>query len=235
MSLQAIINISNSLNIDRRKTVGIQYARNELARVSETPTFNPWKLTVGVPGSMRYSEVREILEELDNLDRIDPSVITFSNSPGLSWMLGYQGDLTTSQRNNVVVQSFVGNQLVLNVSGVSAGSNSVVLKKGDFIQILSGSPNNPSFAFPFTSTSTVTRGVGSTITVTTHRPNILTNSVVGLPLNWGNDVRFNVFCPNMPTYTLTPGGYKKVGNTVVNNALIEFTNDFQLYEYVGSA
>ena len=234
MSLQSIINISNSLNFDRRKVVGIQYARNELPRVSETPTFNPWKLTVGV-GLQRYSDIRETLEELDDLDRTEPSVITFSDSPGLSWMLKYQGDLTTAQKNTVVVESFTGNQLVLNVSAVTTGPNSAVLKKGDFIQIYSGSVNNASYAFPFTSTSTVLRGSGSTVTVTTHRPNILTNSVVGLPLNWGNDVRFNVFCPNMPTYTLTPGGYKKVGNTVINNALVEFSNEFQLYEYVGAA
>ena len=234
MSLQSIINISNSLNIDRRRVVGIQYARNELPRVSETPTFNPWKLTVGV-GLQRYSDIRETLEELDDLDRTEPSVITFSDSPGLSWMLKYQGDLTIAQRNSIVVQSFTGNQLVLNVSAVSASSGSVVLKKGDFIQIYSGSVDNAGYAFPFTSTSTVTRGVGNTVTVTTHRPNILTNNVVGLSLNWGNDVRFNVFCPNMPTYTLTPGGYKKIGNTVMNNALVEFSNEFQLYEWVGSA
>lgn len=228
MSLQSIINISNSLEINRRKLIGIQYARNELPRVSVTPTFNPWKLTVSVPNSLRYNEARAILEELDKLDRVTPETITFSDNSNLSWMFAYQGQLNTIQRSNITVQSFIGNQLVLNVSAVSASSGTIVLAKGDFVQI-QGSE------YPFTSTTNVTRGSGATVTVTTHRPNIITDSVVGYGLNWGNDVQFLMFCPNMPTYTLVPGGYSVVNGVAVNNALISFNDDFQLYEYVASA
>jgi hypothetical protein len=39
----------------------------------------------------------------------------------------------------------------------------------------------------------------------------------------------------MPTYKLIPGGYQRVGNTTVGNALIEFSDSFQLYEFVGTA
>jgi hypothetical protein len=39
----------------------------------------------------------------------------------------------------------------------------------------------------------------------------------------------------MPTYKLTVGGYQKSGSTVVNNALIEWSDSFRLYEYVGTA
>lgn len=228
MSLQKIINISNKLSFNRRRVVGIQYARNEIPRVSETPTFNPWKLQVSVPASLKYNEARAILEDLDRMDKTIPEVITFNNSPGLSWLLAYQGGLTSIQRGNVIVQSFIGNQLVLNVSTVSVSAGTYILKKGDFIQI-QGQP------YPFTSTTDVTRGVGSTVVVTTHRPNIITDSISGYQLNWGNDVQFQVFCPNMPTYSLTPGGYHRVGNTVVNNALVSFDSDFNLYEFVGDA
>ena len=228
MSLQKIINISSKLSFNRRRVVGIQYARNEIPRVSETPTFNPWKLQVSVPASLKYNEARAILEDLDRMDKTIPEVITFSNNPNLSWLLAYQGDLTSIQRGNVVVQSFIGNQLTLNVASVSVSSDKHILKKNDYIQI-------QGFPFPFTSTTDVTRGVGSTVTVTTHRPNIITDSVMGYGLNWGNSVQFRMFCPNMPTYTFTPGGYHRVGSTVVNNALITFDSDFNLYEAVGDA
>jgi hypothetical protein len=39
----------------------------------------------------------------------------------------------------------------------------------------------------------------------------------------------------MPTYKLIPGGYARSNGTTVNNALIEFNDDFTLYEWVGTA
>lgn len=227
MSLQSIINISNGMTINRRKMVGVQYARNELPRTSETPTYNPWKLTISVP-QIVYSKSRALLEGLDTIDRRTPEVITFSDSPNLSWMFKYQGDLSTSQRNTVTVNSFAGNQLVLNVGSVSISPTAAVLEPGDFIQIAG-------YPYPFTSTTQVLRGLTSTVTVTTHRPNIISDSISNLNLNWGNDVEFNVFCPNMPTYTLNPGGYIRQGNTIINNALVTFSDNFLLYEYVASA
>ena len=228
MSLQSIINISNQLNFNRRKLVGIQYARNELPRVSETPTYNPWKLTVTAPSNLRYSEARAILEKLDQLDRRSPEVVSFNDNPKLSWLLAYQGELNQFQQGLISVVSFVGNQLVLDVSALSITSTTVILQPNDFIQI-------QGYPYPFTSTGTVYRGTNSTITVTTHRPNIITDPVTNLYLNWGNDVEFRVFCPNMPTYTLTPGGAIISNGTIINNALIEFSDSFELYEYVSLA
>ena len=227
--LQSIIDISNSLEINRRKMVGIQYARNELPRVSETPTYNPWKLTVSVPSSLRYNEARQILESLDTLDRRTPETVTFSNNPNMSWMFAYQGDLTLSQRSQVFYSSFTGNQLVLDVSGVSAPSNALIFKQGDFLQMYG-------FPYPFTSTTNVYRGSGSTVTVTTHRPNIFsTNPTPGTGLNFGNSVAFRVFCPNMPVYRLNVGAAKSFNGVLINNAVIEFADNFRLYEYVASA
>ena len=45
-----------------------------------------------------------------------------------------------------------------------------------------------------------------------------------------------MFCPNMPTYKLYPGGAQySAGGTLIGNALVEFTGDFQLYEWVATA
>ena len=96
-----------------------------------------------------------------------------------------------------------------------------MFKKGDFVQI-------KGYPYPFTVTADVLRGtsdlVGATITLTTHRPNFISADLTGLKLNVGNDCQFRMFCPNMPTYKLTPGGA---------NALINWSSDFQLVEYTG--
>ena len=228
--LQSIINASNGLNIDRRKMVGIQYTRNEIPRVSQTPTRNPWKFTLDLPTSYRYNDARSLMEQLDTLDRTTPQVITFSENGKLDWIFRYQGAMTSGQISTVTVQRFVGDQLVL--TGLPAvGAGTVLFQPNDLIQI--GSPGvHP---YPFTSTTQVLRGGGSTVTITTNRPNILTGTLTGLGIIVGNDCQFNMFCPNMPTYKLIVGGYQKSGNTLVGNALIEFTDSFMLYEFVGTA
>jgi hypothetical protein len=228
--LQSILNYCNGLQIDRRKVVGIQYTRNEIPRVSQTPTKNPWKFTLDMPNSYRYNDARSLMEQLDTLDRITPQVITFSNLPQLSWIFRYQGAMTTGQISTVTVQSFVGNQLILTgLPAVAAGT--VLFQPNDLIQIGSASV----YPYPFTSTTQVLRGSAGTVTITTNRPNILTGTLTGLGIIVGNNCQFNMFCPNMPTYKLIPGGYQKTNNVLVGNALIEFSDSFQLYEFVGTA
>mgnify|MGYP000045837424 CR=1 FL=1 len=225
--LQTIIDNCNGISIDRRQMVGIQYTRNESPRTSNTPTFNPWRFVLDMPSSLRYNEARALMEELDTLDRYVPQVITFGNNPCLSWIFKYQGSLSTTQLNTITVDSFVGDQLVLtNLPAIS--STRVMFEKNDLIQL-------GNYTFPFTSTTQVTRGTGSTITVTTNRPNIITSTVVGANITVGNKCQFYMFCPNMPTYKLIPGGAVISNNTTINNALLEFSDSFQLYEWVATA
>ena len=226
--LQTIIDRCTGMTIDRRKVVGIQYTRNELPRTSLTPTYNPWRFNLEMPNSFRYSDARALMESLDTLDRYTPQVVTFSNNPCLSWIFKYQGAMTSGQISAITVQSFTGNQLVL--TGLpTVGSSTVLFEPNDLIQI-------GTKTFPFTSTTQVLRGSGSTVTITTNRPNIISTSVTGLGITVGNDCDFYMFCPNMPTYRLIPGGatYNASG-TVTNNALIEFSDQFTLYEWVATA
>ena len=226
--LQTIINKCNAINIDRRKVVGIQITRNEVARTSETPTFQPWRMTLSMPASLAYQTNRDLLEALDTLDRNTPEVVTFGDNACLSWIFKYQGTIPATQRNTISVQSFVGNVLTLtNLPAVA--STRVIFEPNDIIQI--GNNN-----FPFTSTTRVTRGTGTTVQVITHRPNIITSSVVNNTLTYGNDCNFYMFCPNMPTYTLVPGAAtRNSAGTTTNNALLAWSDDFQLYEWVATA
>lgn len=225
--LQTIINKASNLTIDRRKVVGIQITRNEIPRTSLTPTKQPWRFKVSVPNSLRYYNNRDLLEALDTLDRYSPQTITFSNNSCISWIFRYQGALNNSEISGITVQSFTGNQLVLTGLPV-VDASTIMFQPNDLIQL-------GSYTYPFTSTTQITRGAGSTVTITTNRPNIITSSVVGVGLTVGSACTFNLFCPNMPTYKLIPGGYVRSGSTTLNNALIEFSDDFELYEWVGDA
>lgn len=225
--LQTIINKCSGLQIDRRKVVGIQFTRNESPRTSFTPTYQPWRFSLDMPASLRYYNNRDLLEALDTLDRNTPQLITFSDNPCLSWIYKYQGSMNTAQINGLTVQTFVGNQLVLtNLPAIA--STRVLFEPNDLIQI----GNN---TFPFTSTTRITRGTGATVTITTNRPNIITTSVVGDNITVGNSCEFYMFCPNMPTYKLIPGGGLSYNGTTINNALIEFSDVFTLYEWVSQA
>jgi hypothetical protein len=225
--LQTIINKASGLNIDRRKVVGIQITRNEIPRTSVTPTKQPWRFTLEMPASLRYYNNRDLLEALDTLDRVTPQVVSFNDNACINWIFRYQGTMTTAMINTLRVQSFVGNQLILNNLPVIP-STRVLFEPNDLIQI-------GTLTYPFTSTTQVTRGTGSTVTITTNRPNILTPNVVNQPITVGSACQFYMFCPNMPTYKLVPGGYVSSNGVTVNNALIEFSDDFTFYEYVGTA
>ena len=225
--LQTIIDKASSLTIDRRKVVGVQVTRNEIPRTSLTPTKQPWRFKLNMPSSLRYYNNRDLLEALDTIDRYTPQTITFSNNSCLSWIFRYQGAMSGAQISAITVQTFVGNQLVL--TGLpTVGSSTILFEPNDLIQI-------GAYTYPFTSTTQILRGSGSTVTVTTNRPNIISSSVVGSGLTVGNGCTFNMFCPNMPTYKLNPGGYVTSGSETLNNALIEFSDDFELYEWVGTA
>ena len=226
MSIQGIIDIAESVQINRRKVVGIQYTRNEIARVSELVTRNPWRFTVKVSALLNYTNptVRALLEELDRKDRKLPESVTFSNNPNLSWMFKYQGAMTAAEINAITISRFGNatydyNELVLTnlpSSGVNSLSTAVLFRKGDILQV-------EGYPYPFTvQNTTVLRGSSSTVTITTHRENFISTSVVGSGIEVGNNVDFNMLCTNMPTYTF------------VNKNTVQFDSDFDLYEYTGT-
>ena len=231
--LQTIINKCSGLQIDRRKVVGIQFTRNESPRTSFTPTYQPWRFALDMPASLRYYNNRDLLEALDTLDRNTPQLITFSDNPCLSWIYKYQGDFSSGEIGGIRVQTYTGNQLTLTNLPAIAGpmtATTVLFKQNDLIQI-------GSYTFPFTSTTQVLRGSGSTVVVTTNRPNIISTPITpgALGITVGNDCDFYMFCPNMPTYKLIPGGGLSYNGTTINNALIEFSDVFTLYEWVATA
>jgi len=227
--LQTIINSSSGMTINRRKVVGMQITKNEIPRLSTTPTKNPWVITLDMPSSFQYANARALMEAIDTLDQTGYQDVTFSNNACLSWIFAYQGDLSLIQLNTITVNSFVGNVLDLDVSlTTSPVASTVIFKPNDLIQI----GNHP---YPFTVTQEVLRGSATNVTMTMSRPNIITGSVVSDNITVGNTCTFRMFCPTMPVYKLVPGGYTQSGGVTTGNALIEWSSSFDLYEYVGTS
>lgn len=228
--LQTIIDNANGMTIDRRKVVGMQITKNEIPRLSTTPTKNPWKINLDMPSSFIYSDARALMEAIDVLDSTGYQDVTFSNNACLSWIFAYQGELDSTQLSNITVGSngFVGNVLELNVSLVTGAASQIMFKPNDLIQI----GTNP---YPFTVTTEVLRGSGTTVSMVMSRPNILTASVFGNNITVGNACTFRLFCPSMPVYKLVPGGYAEASGVTTSNAFIEWSSAFDLYEYVGTS
>ena len=214
--LQSIINLAETITIDRRRVLGVQYTRSEVAKTNETVTRNTWKFNITVPAMLEYSKNRDLFEDIDRLDRQYPQVVSFSSSTGLSYMLDYQGDMSSSDVSGVTVQSWTGTVLTLNnLPGINP--TQYMFRKGDFIQVAN-------YPYPVTSQYDVLRGGASTVVVTTHRPNFIGTGTNNKHIVVGNAVQFNMFCNNMPTYKMNPGG---------STALVTFSGPFQFYEYTG--
>lgn len=228
--LQDIINKASGIGINRRKVVGIQITRNEIPRTSLTPTRNPWRFTIEMPPVLSWWNNRSLVEYLDNIDTYSPQLVNFSNSC-ISWIFRYQGALTNAQINALRVSSIAGTNLTLtnlNTAGIPIGR--VLFEPNDLIQI----GTNP---YPFTSVNQVVATGSNTVTFQTSRPMdfLSVGAYSNQAISVGANCTFNMFCPNMPTYKLVPGNYYAVNGTKVNNARIEFSDPFELYEWVGGA
>ena len=243
-ALQTLINYAETIEFDRRNVVGIQYTRSEIPKVSETPTRNAWKINFKVSAGMPYNDFRELLEQVDDLDRRKPDYITFSNNSKLAWIARYRapdfGVMTPTLAQTMlvdrikVVNNVAYNDTIIlkNLPTITGGMTSVtpLLKAGDFIQLGSGTTN----PYPFTVLNDVLRGSGTEVEVQLHRP-VFFSGYVNQAITVGSNVTFRMFCSNMPVYKLIPGATKYVSGVMVNNAYIEWSDDFKLYEWTGEA
>lgn len=225
MSLQTIWNKATEITVDRHRMIGMQIARNGLVKLGETPTLNPWKFTVKHDTVYAFNSARSLIETLDNMDRNVAETITLGSGANMSWLYRYQGAQTQLNLDRLKVISFIGNQLVLDISTVTSATNSVIFEKGDIFNIVG-------FPYPFTSTTQVLK-TGTQVTVSTHRPNVLQSAIpsnTGLLV--GANTQIKVICTNMPNYTLKPGAYKYVNGVLTNAAYVEFDSNFELHEFI---
>jgi len=216
MSMQDIFEISQSISVNNHRTVGQQVSRSGQIRVAEYLTSVPFVFTVQPHNYLYYPKARQILSNLETLDRNVPASIFF-NTPNLSWFTAYQGSLTLAQAGALQIAAIPpANSLQVTIKNLpTVASNTVIFKAGDFI-LFGG--------YPYKVVNDVTRGGASTVSVTVNRPIKIQNITVSEVIEVGNNVSFGLFMEVFPTYTLVP---------MTNGAFIQWDSNFVFREAIG--
>lgn len=178
MSFQTIVDISQNIEVNNRRTIGQQYSRSGQVRVAQYLTAVPWVFTVTPHNFLYYPQVRSVIQAIDNADRQNAELITFS-STNLEWFTKMQGTATTAT---------LASTPATNAQTLSITSNGT-FKAGDFIQIAG-------YVYKVTADS-----AGSSINI--HRP-IIGSPTSGATITLGKNVAFNVVAEQCPTYKLNP-------------------------------
>jgi hypothetical protein len=214
MSFQTIFNIQQTMSVNNRRMVGQQISRGGQLRVAQYLTTVPWVFTVMPHNFLYYPQARSIIQTIDNLDRQLPETITFNNA-NLSWFTAYQGSLTTGQVNALTLATVpAANSQIISVGNLpSVDASTVVFQPGDFLQL---------GIYPYKVTAQVLRGVGSTVSVSLHRPVIGTPST-GTLAAVGVNCTFYMLAESCPTYSLNP---------MTNGAFVQWDSAFVFRENI---
>lgn len=175
---QTIFDIQQKMEVNNRRTTGIQVARSGYVTTADYLTAVPFVFTVTPHQYLYYPQVRDVIQSIDNADRTVPQTITFS-SANLQWFTKMQGTATAA----TLAATPAANTQTLTLS-----SNGTY-KAGDFIQI-------GNYPYKVTADS-----AGTTVYI--HRPFIGTASS-GATVTLGSNVTFRVIAESCPTYKLNP-------------------------------
>ena len=217
MSLQTIIDNAVSIEFIRRKLAGQTISRSGQVKIASVANNVPWQMIVEPRPGMKYADYRDLTEEIDRLDRVFIEVVDIGNTnPNLSYITEYQGNLSGTNLSAITVSSANALTLTLNVSNVSVSGTTVCFQPGDFIQLAGN------YKYPYTVTSQVLRGSGSTIDVPINRPFIDQTGYteVGAGIIVGKNVTWQMLMGKKPSYRVIPGGF------------LEWTDVFELIEVI---
>lgn len=217
MSIQTIIDNAVSIEFIRRKLAGQTVSRSGQVKIASVASNVPWQMIIEPRPGMKYADYRDLTEEIDRLDRVFIEVVDIGNTnPGLEYITSYQGELTGTQLNSITVTSANALTITLDVSSVSTSGTTVCFEPGDFIQLAGN------YKYPYTVTSRVLRGSGSTIDVPINRPFIDQSGYteVGAGIIVGKFVTWQVVMTKKPSYRVIPGGF------------LEWSDVFELVEVI---
>jgi hypothetical protein len=145
-----------------------------------------WEFDVTLPNGPKWTEYRPLIEAMEALDPVTVRTVNIAK-PALSWITGYQGNLTDT---SAVTVSFTSGNTVTITGGATLASG-FRFKAGDLIQLgTTGSVYSVVNDVAFDQT-----------TVTLHRP--VREAAGNYTLRIGQAVTWNVICVAFPTWTIT--------------------------------
>ena len=226
MSLQNIIDSAGSITWAGGPVTSSVLTRNGVLRTTSLASYQPWSFTVTFPASLKYSNNRDLLRDIDTLDRVTEETINIGNTnPSIAYITRYQGNASLASLNSITCISSSSDEsnLYLNCASVT-GSTGFLFKKGDFIQP-KGNTGGYRYTYQVTSDITLSSAAGSSnVRIPVHRdvysmiPYGVTIGSAGI--NWGANVTFPVKMLQKPSYTMLP--YDRV----------TFDSEFQLIEVI---
>lgn len=229
MSLNTILSISESVSINDHRFVGQVLSRNQMVTVGEIQTRVPFQFSFKPHDYLLYSQNRTILQNLRSADRLTEQVLNFGATGWINY-IKYQGAMTSAQIASVTITGTAGASTVTLGTLPSIASGTYLVRTGDFLQYGRS---------VYIATADVTRGGGSTVTVSLHRP-IASDAYTGtaIPLVIGEygttryigggyayaqyvGVSFPVLLREYPTYTLIP---------MTNDSFLQWSGSFTAIE-----
>lgn len=225
MSLQTILSIAESVNINDHKFAGQMLSRNMRISTSEILTVQPFQFGIKPMNYLQYSTNRGVLSTLRTADRITEQYLNFGSTGWLNY-IAYQGDMSGVQAAACQVETSSANKTIVLGSLPAIASGLYIVKAGDFIQI---------DRYAYIATANVQRGGGVTVNIPVHRSLMTTVSVAtaavigqyGTTVSLGGSTytgtTFPVVVRDYPTYTLVP---------MTNDSFIAWDGSFTALEVV---
>lgn len=225
MSLNQILEISESVGINDQRFVGQVLSRNQRITTSEILTVVPFQFTMHPMAYLLYSQNRGLLNSLRIPDKALTQYLNFS-STGWESYVRYQGDMTEVQTAACQWQPASANKNLVLGNLPAIDDTAYIVKAGDFCQV---------GLYSYIATADVVRGGGTTVNIPVHRNLLSTvvspiNAVIGqygTTVSMGGNnytgITFPVVLKAYPTYTLIPMG---------TDAFIQWAGDFVAYEVV---
>ena len=225
MSLNTILEVSESIAINDQKLVGQMLSRNQRISTSELLTVQPFEFTMNPMKYLLYSQNRDLLSSLRVADKATEQYLNFTNIGWLNYV-AYQGDMTSGEIAACQWQTSSANQTLVLGSLPSISATDYIVKVGDFCQV---------GRYSYIATANVQRGASLTVNIPVHR-NLIDalvspiDAVIGqygttisLGGNIYTGVTFPIILREYPTYTLVP---------MTNDSFISWNGPFVAIEDV---
>lgn len=225
MSLQTILSVAESVDINDHRFIGQMLSRNLRLSTSEILTVQPFEFSIKPMNYLLYSQNRGVLSALRTADRQLEQTLNFGSTGWLNY-IAYRGDMTAIQVAACQYQITSANKTIVLGSLPAISSAAFIVKTGDFLQI---------DRYAYIATADVQRGGGATVNIPVHRTIMTTlvspiDAVIGqfgttTSINGSTftGVTFPVVMRDYPTYSLVP---------MTNDSFISWNGAFKALEVI---
>jgi len=186
ITFQPVIDNAETLSINKLKKVAQTVSRDGVVK-STSLGGQVWEFEVKLPDGPNWTTYRPIIEQLESLDKVTPSLINISKT-ALLYIYGYKGSYT-NLTNTVQVSATSGYTVTITTQpNLQSGYK---FKSGDLIQLGTGGHVY----------SVVEDVPYSSNTITLNRPLRDAAGTYTLLIG-GENVRWNVICTQFPRWTI---------------------------------